>query len=310
MAWAAAVYLLYTFGGLAWLRIPWLPLSVIGIAVSFYVGFKNNAAYDRFWEGRKIWGAVVNESRSWASGVLCYVLPGDNSTEAQNTRRELVFRHLAWINALRLQLRSTSRFHDRPARGTRKRLEAHAEVMRNDWDVEMKPFLSPEAFGRVSGMVNPATHIVHDQGMQLSDLVRQQKLDLFHQIALMDILRELYTLQGKAERIKNFPLPRQYATGAHLFVFLFLQLLPFAVVPACAALGAHLEWLALPACMLLAWVFSVWDGIVDYSENPFEGLINDIPMTALSRTIEIDMRQMLGETDVPPPAKPMGAVLM
>ncbi|MCA9572829.1 MAG: hypothetical protein KC656_33555, partial [Myxococcales bacterium] len=129
LLWALVVYALYAVAELSWLRIPFLPMSVIGTAVAFYAGFKNNSAYDRFWEGRKIWGGIVNESRTFASAVLLYVQPGDGGPEARQTRRDLVYRHLAWMNAVRLQLRRTSRLHDRPSRGTRIRLEAHAAHM-------------------------------------------------------------------------------------------------------------------------------------------------------------------------------------
>jgi putative membrane protein len=316
--WAAFVYLLYAAAGLEWLRIPFVPLSVMGIAVAFYGGFKNNAAYDRFWEGRKIWGAVVNESRSWASGVLCYVLPGDDSAEATAIRREMVYRHLAWINALRLQLRSTSRFHDKPARSTKRRLENHAEHMRNDWDRELEPFLEPEERAQVKAMVNGATHLVHHQGKQLSDLLRHGRIDLFHQIALMDILRELYTLQGKAERIKKTPFPRQYAEFSRLFTRVFVYSAPLGLldvfaqhVPATMPTLESLPWVAsyLLGATLIGWVFLTMEGVGDSSEDPFERSMNDVPMNALCRVIERDLRQLLGETELPEAEAPIDGIL-
>ncbi|MEZ4319272.1 MAG: bestrophin family ion channel [Myxococcota bacterium] len=316
--WAMVVYGLYAGAGFDWLRVPFLPLSVMGIAVSFYGGFKNNASYDRFWEGRKIWGAIVNESRSWASGVLCYVRPGDESDEARAVRRELVYRHLAWINALRLQLRRESRFFDNPARGTAKRLAAHATHMRNDWDAELAPFLPADELTATSAMVNPATHLVHRHGAELADLFRTQKTDLFHQIALMGILRELYTLQGKCERIKKTPFPRQYAEFSRIFTRVFVYLVPFGLLdvfadhlPAGIPTAANLPWL-LPyfaASTMIAWVFLTMDGIGDASEDPFERSMNDVPMNALCRVIERDLRQLLGETELPPAEQPIDGIL-
>ena len=316
--WAAAVYGLYAGLGFEWLRIPFLPLSVMGIAVSFYGGFKNNAAYDRFWEGRKIWGAVVNESRSWASAVLCYVLPGDDSEEAQNVRRELVYRHLAWINSLRVQLRSTSRFHDKPARATKRRLENHAEHMRNDWDREVDPFLSEAEQAFLKGTVNPATHLVHAQGQQIMGLLQDKRIDLFHQLGMMAILRELYTLQGKAERIKKTPFPRQYAEFSRIFHRVFIFSVPFglldvfsAQLPAAIPMGADALWVFpyLLAAGLIGWVFLTMEGIGDSSEDPFERSMNDVPMNALCVVIERDLRQMLGETEIPRPEPAADGVL-
>jgi ion channel-forming bestrophin family protein len=139
--WAVLVFLLYAYAGLWFLRVPFLPIATVGTAVAFYVGFKNNAAYERFWEGRKIWGGIVNASRTWGTAVVSYVDVGDEGDEARATRRELVYRHLAWVNALRLQLRRTTRFHDKPARSTKRRLDRHADHMRNDWDQELTKFV-------------------------------------------------------------------------------------------------------------------------------------------------------------------------
>jgi putative membrane protein len=316
--WALVVLALYDLAGLEFIRIPFLPIATIGTAVAFYVGFKNNAAYDRFWEGRKIWGGVVNVSRSWATGVLSYIEPGDDGEEARAHRKLLVYRQLAWINALRLQLRRTSRFFDKPARGTKKRLEAHAEAMRNDWDKELAPFLEPDELTELSARKNTATHILERQGALLATLVKGKKLDLFHQIALMDLITEMYTLQGKCERIKNTPFPRQYAELSRVFVRVFVFLIPFGLLDVfadqIAAAHGALENALLVIPMLLSaglvsWVFVTMEGIGDASEDPFERSMNDVPMNALCRTIEIDLREMLGETELPEKETPAGNIL-
>jgi len=316
--WALFVFSLYAFAGWHFLRIPFLPIATIGTAVAFYVGFKNNAAYDRFWEGRKIWGGVVNESRTWATYVMSYVRPGDDSEEAQDLRRTMIYRHLAWVNGLRLQLRKTSRFHDRPASATRIRLEAHAEHMRNDWPTEISPFLSDEEFERFTALGNPATHMLARQGEVLADLHRHGKIDLFHQIAMMEVVQELFGLQGKAERIKATPFPRQYAEYGRVFTRVFVTMVPFGmldvfgdqVLQASTTAGELTP--ALPmivASALVSWVFITMEVIGDASEDPFERSMNDVPMNALSRVIEIDLRQMLGETEVPDKEQPIDHIL-
>ncbi|MEM6926101.1 MAG: bestrophin family ion channel [Myxococcota bacterium] len=311
-AWALVVYLAYVGLGLEWLAVPFLPLTTIGIAVSFYVGFKNNSAYERFWEGRKIWGAVVNESRSWANGVLAYVRPGDDDAEARELRRSLIYRHVAWINALRVQLRRKSRFFDNPAPATKRRLENHAEHMRNDWEKEIGPFLDRDEYEQISATINPATHLVKQQGQVLAREWREGALDKFHQIDLMAILRELYTLQGKCERIKNTPFPRQYAEFGGLFVQVFVGLVPFGLLDVFSDRLQHVQsatfaptdllWLVpyLGSAALIHYVFISMERIGDASEDPFERSFNDVPMNALCRTIERDLRQMLGEDEVPP----------
>lgn len=321
LIWASAVFGLYAVADLQFLRVPFQPLSTIGIAVSFYLGFKNNSSYDRFWEGRKIWGGVVNASRSWATGVMSYVRPGDDSDEAVALRRVLIYRHLAWINALRLQLRKTSRFFDRPARSTRKRLDAHAEHMRNDWDKEISPFLSAAEMVSLSARINPATHMLTRQGTHLAEEHSAGRLDTFHQVALMEIVTELYALQGKCERIKNTPLPRQYAEFSRIFTRVFVFLVPFGLLDvfadhvdaATASLTDQLIWIVplLVSSVLISWVFETMESVGDASEDPFERSMNDVPMNALCRAIERDLRQMLDEPDdqIPPTEKVIDHIL-
>jgi putative membrane protein len=313
--WAAVVFAAYFYGGITVLRVPFLPIATIGTAVAFYIGFKNNSAYDRFWEGRKIWGGIVNASRTWANGVISYVDPTREDDEARQTRRELIYRHVAWVNALRLQLRKTSRFHHKPARSTKRRLEQHADAMRNDWDTELAPFLEGEELADVSDRKNPATHMLLRQGRSLAALVEGGRLDMFRQLELMGVIEELYTLQGKCERIKNTPFPRQYAEFSRVFVRVFTFLLPLGMLDVFADhAGSGLTLAAQGGLMivstaLVGWVFLTMEGIGDSSEDPFERSMNDVPMNALSRTIEIDLREMLGETELPPKEQPAGFVL-
>lgn len=315
--WAVVVFALYAFADLTFLRIPFLPIATIGTAVAFYVGFKNNSAYERFWEGRKIWGGIVNSSRAWAAGVVSYLDGGEETALTAETRRELLYRHLAWINALRLQLRKNSRFFDKPARGTARRLEKHAEHMRNDWDKEVGPFLSEGEHAEVGAMVNPATHLVLHQGQRLAALVSEGRMDLFRQLELMNILNELYDLQGMCERIKNTPFPRQYAEYSRVFTFAFVALVPFGMLDVFAdSIEAARAWeawlLAVPMVLssaLVSWVFRTMEGIGDMSEDPFERSMNDVPMNALCIAIERDLRQILGEEDIPAPEAAIDGVL-
>ncbi len=318
--WASAVFSLYAFAQLEFLRIPFQPLSTIGIAVAFYVGFKNNASYDRFWEGRKIWGGVVNTSRSWGTAVMSYVRPGDDSPEARALRQELIYRHIAWINAVRIQLRKKSRFFNKPARGTKRRLERHAEHMRNDWDTEISPFLSADEHAEMKAMLNPATQLITRQGTRLATEKAAEHVNLFHQIALMDLLTEMYTLQGKAERIKNTPFPRQYAEYSRIFTRVFVVLVPFGLLDVFAGhIGAavstadELIYIVpfIAAAALISWVFMTMEAIGDASEDPFERSMGDVPMNALCRTIERDLRQMLDEPaeSLPPGETPIDDIL-
>ena len=127
---------------------------------------------------------------------------------------------------------------------------------------------------------------------------------------LQRTLHELYDHQGKCERIKNFPYPRQFATINLYFVWIFILLTPFGMLEEFKTYGPHMIWLTVPFSTLVAWVFHTMEKIGSSTENPFESGANDVPITALTRTIEIDLRQMLGEQDVPKPLTPEHNILM
>lgn len=315
--WALLIYAAYA-GGLTMLRIPFLPIATMGTAVAFYVGFKNNSAYDRFWEGRKIWGGIVNASRTWAASVLAYVEPGEEHEQAIAMRRELVLRHLAWVNSLRVQLRANSRFFHKPARGTKRRLEKHAEHMRNDWAAEIGPYVPAEELDFLQERANAATHLLARQSLRLAELVQEGRLDMFRQLELMGCIEEFYALQGKCERIKNTPFPRQYAETGRLFTRVFVTLVPLGLLDVFgdhvgAASGALDTLNALVpmvvASALLSWVFITMEAIGDASEDPFERSMNDVPMNALCRAIEIDLLELLGDSELPEREQAVDGVL-
>ena len=129
-------------------------------------------------------------------------------------------------------------------------------------------------------------------------------------VALQGILNDFYEHQGKAERIKKTPFPRQFASVGFIMVCLFVGMLPFGFFSEFAKIGAYGIWLAVPFTILIGWVYVVMELVGDYSENPFEGLTNDVPMLSISRTIEIDLLQQLGEANLPGSIQPMDHVLL
>ncbi|MDX2246441.1 MAG: bestrophin family ion channel [Bacteroidia bacterium] len=306
---------LYKHMGWDWMQIPWLPVSLIGTAVAFYVGFKNNSAYDRTWEARKVWGAIVNNSRSWAMMAKGFVsdefVPGAvSSEEIHNIQRELVYRHLAWVYALRRQLWASKPW-EHNHKINRKFRDMYAAGFANEsLESELKKFLSEEEIKHTLARKNPATHLILRQSERLRVLKRNGLMDDFRHIEMEKMLVDLYNQQGACERIKNFPLPRQYATTSSLFVFIFIFFLPFGLMKEFDALGPGMIWLTVPFTTVIGWVYWLMEIVGDYAENPFEGLAFDIPMTALSRTIEIDLREMLGETHLPAPIEPIKDVLL
>ena len=320
--WASTSTLALKYANIEWLRIPWLPLSVIGIAVAFYIGFKNNSAYDRLWEARKIWGGIVNDSRSWGATTRAYIsnqfLAHTKSPEELHVHhRRLIYRHISWLYTLRSQLLVPTPWeHIRQNKFVRrineKRMVRFGAGINIDGVTEddLKPYLNPDEVEPLLKAKNTATQIIDKQAQDLKNLRMHDLIDDFRHMELQNLLNGFYTLQGKCERIKKFPLPRQYGSMSFYFVAIFLFLLPLGIYSEFSKLGEYGVWLSIPFTVLIGWVFLMMELIGDYSENPFEGLGNDIPMLSLCRTIEIDLREMLGETELPPPIEAKNGVLM
>ena len=295
------------------ISLPIAPLGTIGVAVAFYVGFKNSQSYDRFWEARKIWGGIVNVSRAWANQVISFISshhseePVDEST-VQQIHRSMIYRQIAWINVLRFQLRRKTPWAYVPKRSAKKYMqETDIEAMKS----QIGELLADDERQIICSQANAATQLLRWQSEELKRVVEKDRLtEEFRLMGMMELITEMYALQGKCERIKNTPFPRQYAYFSGVFVFIFIALLPFGIVGQLAERGTPMIWLTVPVSVIIAWIFWTMESVGDASEDPFENFVNDVPMTALCRTIEIDLRQMLGETDIPESIKPENDILM
>lgn len=322
-AWSTLVTVLFALFHWEWMAIPWVPIAVIGTAVAFYIGFKNNQAYDRLWEARKIWGAIVNSSRAWGSTVKAFATNQFANNvysegELSDIHKKLIYRHIAWLYALRSQLLIPTSWEHISSRNSYARRFAEKRMKRFgvglvDDDVTMKElnrFLPQDEYKRLIDYKNTATQIIDQQSQDLKELRAKGIIDDFRHVELQKILYDFYIHQGKCERIKKFPLPRQYGSMSFIFVGIFIFLVPLGMVAEFHRLAEIAVWLSIPFSILVSWVYIMMELVGDYSENPFEGLGNDIPMLALCRTIEIDLREMLGEQELPPGIKAKNGVLM
>lgn len=321
--------------GLKWLHVPWLPLGVLGTAVAFIVSFKNNASYDRLWEARKIWGGIVNASRSWTIMVKDFInndhtVKARTEGEMQAIKRELVHRHVAWLTALRYQMRVEKpwEMHLKSKRSNQEFKAAKYRVCEDVEDLEssIKAYLSEAEYKEVFAKGNQASQLLGIQSRRLKELMNQGLIEDFRHMEMINMIVEFYALQGKSERIKNFPYPRQFATLNYMFVWIFILLIPYGIMEefenfgekilgllsrheersslmhvAQEAIARHFVWFSVPFSALIAWVFHTMEVIGENTENPFEGGPNDVPITDLSRSIEIDIRQLIDDTDIPEP---------
>lgn len=304
--------LLYKLLDWHWLAIPWQPIALIGIAVSFYLGFKNNSSYDRLWEARKIWGGIVNASRTFTVMSRDFVTNDYSESklteaELKTIHRTIVYRHVAWLKAMTYQLRVPKPWEHSAKVEENLRREGGIHHDEDHFE-KLKPYLSEDEYAYLMTKGNKASHLLSLQSKHLLKLKQGNQIEDFRHMELEKMVGELYTLQGKSERIKNFPFPRQYATVNFIFVWIFLILLPFGMLTIFNDDTSVFTstWLVMPFTLLVSWVFILMELIGDYSENPFEGLYNDVPISTMARSIEIDIRQMIEDTGIPEPLEPVG----
>lgn len=300
---AAIPTLLYYFG-FRFVALPWQPIAILGTALSFIVGFKNNASYGRIWEARQIYGAIINDSRSFG-----YTLRDVLGTKNIEITTKIFYRHFAWLTALRFQLREPRSWENMQQKSNVEYKSDHYSIP--EWESkledELQKYLLPDELTYILSKKNKATQLTAMQSETLMKLRNEGLLNDFQWSQLQNGLSKLTDNQGRAERIKNFPYPRNFASVATYLMFIFVILLPFGLVKECAKLGdntfleGYTVWFNIPFSAIVAWVFHVLDTIGESAVNPFEGSANDVPITQISRTIEIDMRDMLNESNLPAP---------
>jgi len=253
--------------GMSFLKLPVIPLTIVGSAIGIFASFRSNQAYDRWWEGRKLWGRMINSSRHWSSQIVNYVGPTD-----PKLAEELVLRHAGYVHALRCLLRSQDPFAD-------------PDFARNiTADDELK------------GSTN-LTHALLDRQMKaLVALADEGTLDERRLESLDDTLIDLLNIQGGCERIKGTPLPRGYSLIVELMIQIFAIMLPFALVHDIGIVAVLLN-----ALVCLAFALISESGRV--LENPFSLFYNGLPLHNLSIKIERNIRQRVGHTELPPSIK-------
>lgn len=319
--------LLYDLLGWNWLHLPWLPIGLVGTALAFIIGFKNNASYGRLWEARKIWGGIVNASRSFTLMVNDFItneFATEEKTEQEffTIRKTLIMRHVAWMSSLRHALRAKKPWESTVSNRSDQEYMSKIKVREYEYTLEqeLEGYLSEEDQAFVLSMKNKQAGCLTLQSKQLKELKLHGLIDDFRHMEMQKMLVEFFTLQGKAERIKNFPYPRQFATLNLFFVWIFIALLPFGLMNEFDKIGKtlldpnnqqslqnlianHFVWFSIPFSIVISWVFFTMERIGDVSENPFEGVGNDVPITTMSRGIEIDIRQMMGDNrdEIPEP---------
>lgn len=283
---------------LTWLEIEYpkfrfsltpTPFTLIGLPLGIFLGFRNNTSYDRFWEGRKLWGSLVNTSRTLARQLQLFVhVPDLAPTQREDDARELqkvqafqaelIHRVMGYVHALRMHLRREEPF------------------------TKLAEYLPAEEVERLRGERNVPNAILARLSERLQSAWRWKWIDPFHVMQVDKSLVTLTDIQGGCERIRSTPIPFSYTVLIHRIVAVYCLLLPFGLYQ---TIG-----LATPLVVLfVSYAFFGLDAIGDEIEDPFGTDLNDLPLLSISTNIEGDLRQRIGEA---PPAAiaPIGDQLL
>ena len=250
--------------------------TLLGIALSLFLGFRNNASYQRWWEARGLWGQLVYECRSLTRQVLSFI--DEEEKTGQNAQKNMIYLTIAFTHAVRHRLRGTSPWQD------------------------IERFVEPIHHASMRQAKNLPDYLMRLMGKQLGD-IRRQGLVSDHIIQNMDArLTSMTIVLAACERIHNTPLPFAYMLLVHRTTYLYCIMLPFGLV-------ASLGWATPLISAVIAYAFFGLDALSEELEEPFGLAANQLPLTALSRTIEINLLEALGETDLPPDIAPINGYL-
>ncbi|MCX4242778.1 hypothetical protein OEB96_19280 [Paraliomyxa miuraensis] len=259
----AAAVLFWSFPQMHWLIMPMPPLAVVGAALGIFVSFRTNSAYARWWEGRKLWGRMINVSRHFCSQVIHY-LPGGVGED----KRRIVHRHVAYVHALRCLLRLQDPLQD-------------ADFLRTVPD-------DPEGY---RGQSNITHALLHRQLAELVAMDAAGELSEFRMQSLDRSLEEMLAVQGGCERIKKTPMPRGYGFIAERLILAYGLLFPLALV-------SELGWLVVPINVLVCLSFTLISEAGRVLEDPFTMFWNGLPLHNMAVTIERNLGERLGDEDL------------
>lgn len=284
---AVAVFALHKQGA-SGIFIPFSTSAILGSALAIFIAFRNNSSYGRWWEARTLWGGIINSSRVLARLIVTFTdshahQPNYDKARSDDFKKEMIYKIIAWTHALRLQLRE-----------------------QNNWN-ELKPYLSGNEFEQLMQVQNKPNFIHLITGRKIYEAMANGTLGGFDSFQMEGQLLALANFQGGCERIKNTPLLRQYDYFTRVFLYAFITLLPFSLISDFTKM--NMDYLMIPVAVIISFVFSIIGKVGEVNEDPFENRITDIPLTAMCNTVERDLREMLGEIDLPDKLEPENGFL-
>lgn len=265
--------LVYLFHGTYLPRVDIALPAFLGTAISLILSFKLSQSYDRWWEARKIWGAIVNDSRTLVRQLLTLV-----EGETQTVRR-MAHRQIAWCYCLGQSLRGL------------------------DWKPNAAELLAADEVGEAERHQNKSLALLQFHARDLATLAHDGQVSDFRRVAIDDTLTRLTDSMGMAERIRNTVFPKTYRLFLHAFIYVFITLLSIALAEIKGTWQLLLTvGIAIPFLLL--------EKAATHMQDPFSNRPTDISVTAIARTIDINLRDLIDEEPVPEPWPAQGFYLM
>lgn len=256
--------------------IPEMPLTIptfLGTAISVILSFKLSQSYDRWWEARKIWGSIVNDSRNLILQLQAFVNKGN-----EEIIRKIAYRHIAWCYSLGQTLRELN-----PVTNLDKYLD----------ETDLKKLESHN---------NKPLGIIQLNTSDIARLKEDDQINVFSHVQINNTIVNLVNYMGMAERIKSTVFPVTYRIFLHMIIYVFIITLSISL----RNLESYFE---IPLLLIIAAFFFLLERTATHLQDPFSNKPTDTAMTAIATTIEINIKQLLNEPDVPAPHKPDGFYL-
>lgn len=257
--------------------IPEMPLSIpafLGTAISVILSFKLSQSYDRWWEARKVWGAIVNDSRSFILQLQSFVKPGN-----EQVIHRMATRHIAWCYSLGQSLRGLNAIDG------------------------LEKFISAEELKKINSHNNKPLAILQLNTLDIAELRANAQLDTFSHVQINNTLVNFSNWMGMAERIKATVFPATYRLFLHFFIYIF-------IITLCIALRDIKSHFEIPLLLVISSAFFLLERSATHLQDPFSNEPTDTPVTTIARTIEINIRQLLNLDNVPAVEQPKSFYLM
>jgi putative membrane protein len=276
-AYSTAVYVSHTYFDFPGVSIPIAVLGILGTIISLLLAFRSNQAYDRWWEARTLWGAIVNDSRSFARQVMAFIDKTYDGEDKRIMKERMIKRQIAWSYSLSRFLRGQN---------------AHKDLTK---------YISEEEAAKIANMRHAPLALMERQADDLRLLLHMNWINDYQQVAMDETLTRFSNAMGGCERIKNTIFPVTYSFYIHLMVLLFVLLLPFALIEAFGIFQ-------IPLVVAISSSFFLIEKMAIHLQDPFENKPTDTPTTAISQNIERDLEQLLSVESSNEPIKPIATI--